>query len=151
MLRNINPWSIVHPIDSLKIIFMQIGELSKKSGFSRDTIRFYEKIGLIRLEDDQRDRYQFKDYSEGVLKRLAAIRKMKDYGFTLQETRGLFLLFEEGILEPARGKRFVERKIIRIEQQINELMAMKRKLQEIVDAPSCEDCPIGQMLSSMSC
>ena len=130
---------------------MQIGELSKKSGFSKDTIRFYEKIGLIKLEDDQRERYQFKDYSEGVLKRLAAIRKMKDYGFTLQETRGLFLLFEEGVLEPARGKRFVERKIIRIEQQINELMAMKTKLQEIVDAPSCADCPIGQVLYSMSC
>jgi DNA-binding transcriptional MerR regulator len=130
---------------------MQIGELSKKSGFSKDTIRFYEKIGLIKLEDDQRERYQFKDYSEGVLKRLVAIRKMKDYGFTLQETRGLFLLFEEGILEPARGKRFVERKIIRIDQQINELMAMKNKLQEIVDAPSCADCPIGQVLHSMSC
>gem|GEM_PF-1599173 len=31
---------------------------AKKSGFSRDTIRFYEKIGLIKLEDDLRDRYQ---------------------------------------------------------------------------------------------
>jgi len=45
----------------------------------------------------------------------------------------------------------VERKIIRIDQQINELMAMKTKLQEIVDAPSCEACPIGQVLYSMSC
>jgi hypothetical protein len=44
-----------------------------------------------------------------------------------------------------------ERKIIRIDQQINELMVMKRKLQEIVDALSCEDCPIGQVLHSMSC
>jgi hypothetical protein len=70
MLRNINPWSIVHPIDSLKIIFMQIGE---------------------------------------------------------------------------------ERKIIRIDQQINELMVMKWKMREIMDAPSCEDCPIGQVLHSMSC
>jgi|SRR5882672_7112995 len=130
---------------------MQIGELSKRSGFSRDTIRFYEKIGLIKLEDDLRDRYQFKDYSEGVLRRLLAIREMKDYGFTLQETRGLFLLFEEGVLEPARGKRYVERKILRIDQQINELVMMKAKLQEIVDAPSCGDCPIGRVLNSMSC
>jgi DNA-binding transcriptional MerR regulator len=130
---------------------MHIGELSKKSGFSRDTIRFYEKIGLIRLEDDLRDRYQFKDYSEGVLRRLLAIRKMKDYGFTLQEARGLFVLFEEGALEPSRGKRYVERKIKRIDQQINELILVKAKLQEIVDSPSCEDCPIGQVLNSMSC
>ena len=129
---------------------MHIGELSKRSGFSRDTIRFYEKIGLIKLEDDSRDKYQFKDYSEGVLSRLLAIRKMKDYGFTLQETRGLFFLFEEGVLEPDRGKRYVERKIRRIDQQINELILMKTKLQEVVDAPSCGDCPIGQVLNSMA-
>jgi DNA-binding transcriptional MerR regulator len=130
---------------------MQIGELSKKTGFSRDTIRFYEKIGLIKLEDDLRGRYELKDYPEGVLRRLLAIRKMKDLGFTLQETRGVFLLFEEGILEPVRGKRYVERKIQRIEQQINELMAVKAKLQEVVDSPSCEDCPIGQLLQEMTC
>ena len=130
---------------------MHIGELSKRSGFSRDTIRFYEKIGLIKLEDDLRDRFQFKDYSERVLRRLLAIRKMKDYGFTLQETRGLFVLFEEGVLEPSRGKRYVERKIKRIDQQINELILVKTKLQEIVDSPSSEDCPIGQVLNSMSC
>jgi DNA-binding transcriptional MerR regulator len=130
---------------------MHIGELSKRSGFSRDTIRFYEKIGLIKLEDHSRDKYQFKDYSEGELRRLLAIRKMKDYGFTLQETRGLFFLFEEGVLEPDRGKRYVERKIRRIDQQINELILVKAKLQEIVDSPSCEDCPIGQVLNSMTC
>jgi len=130
---------------------MHIGELSKRSGFSRDTIRFYEKIGLIKLEDDSRDKYQFKDYSEAVLSRLLAIRKMKDYGFTLQETRGLFVLFEEGVLEPARGKRYVERKIRRIDQQINELILVKTKLQEVVDSPSCEDCPIGRVLNSMTC
>ena len=130
---------------------MHIGELSKKSGFSRDTIRFYEKIGLIRLEDDLRDRYQFKDYSERELRRLLAIRKMKDYGFTLQETRGLFVLFEEGVLEASRGKRYVERKIHRIDQQINELMLVKAKLQEIVDSPTCEECPIGQVLNAMTC
>lgn len=130
---------------------MHIGELSKRSGFSRDTIRFYEKIGLIKLEDDARDKYQFKDYSEGVLRRMLAIRKMKDYGFTLQETRGLFFLFEEGALDPARGKRFVERKIRRIDQQIDELTLQKAKLQEIVDAPTCKDCPIGQALDAMTC
>lgn len=130
---------------------MQIGELSKKSGFSRDTIRFYEKIGLIKLEDGDRDRYQFKDYSEGVLRRLEAIRKMKEYGFTLQETRGLFVLFEEGVLDDTRGRRYVERKIQRIDQQINELIAVKAKLKEIVDSTSDADCPIGQVLHSMAC
>jgi MerR family copper efflux transcriptional regulator len=131
---------------------MQIGQLSKRSGFSRDTIRFYEKIGLIKAEEDQwRDRYQFKDYSEGVLRRLEAVRRMKDYGFTLQETRALFLLFEEGVLDPIRGKRFIERKLQFIDQQIIELTAVRTKLEEIVELPSYADCPIDQVLNSISC
>ena len=130
---------------------MLIGQLSEKSGFSRDTIRFYEKIGLIKLDDEQRDRYQFKDYPEVVLKRLLAIRKMKEYGFTLQETRGLFLLYEERILDPGRAVKYVERKIRRIEEQINELTAVKGKLREIVERPADEVCPIDKVLQAMNC
>lgn len=129
---------------------MLIGELSKKSGFSRDTIRFYEKIGLIRMDDESRDRYQFKDYPDAVLHRLTAIKRMKECGFTLQETRGFFVLFEEGVLEPERGKRYVQRKIQRIDQQISELISVKGRLQAIVDSTSDQDCPIGQVLHLIS-
>lgn len=44
---------------------------------------------------------QSKDYSERVLRRLMAIRKMKEYGSTLNEKKGLFILFKEGVLAGA--------------------------------------------------
>jgi MerR family Zn(II)-responsive transcriptional regulator of zntA len=130
---------------------MRIGELSKKTGFTRDTIRFYEKMGLIRLQDDDRNKRQFKDYPETVLRRLLAIRQIKDYGFTLQETLGMLILFEEGVLEPERGVRFVKRKIERIDQKIREMTMVKARLQEIVDENCSGNCPIGKVLYEMNC
>jgi DNA-binding transcriptional MerR regulator len=129
---------------------MWIGELSKKSGFSRDTIRFYEKMGLIRLHDASRDRNQFKDYPESVLRRLLAIRAIKDYGFTLQETLGILTLFEEGVLEPARGVKYVQRKIERIDQQVREMVAVRTRLQQIVDDSCSGRCPIDKVLQEMN-
>jgi DNA-binding transcriptional MerR regulator len=125
---------------------MRIGELSKRSGFSRDTIRFYEKKGLIRLPPAGRNRYEFKNYPDSVLKRLLAIRQIKDYGFTLEETLGLLILFEEGVLEPQRGLRFVQRKIDRIDQKIRELMAVKGRLQMVIDGSRTGNCPLDKVL-----
>jgi DNA-binding transcriptional MerR regulator len=128
---------------------MQIGELSKKSGFSRDTIRFYEKLGLIKMQDTCRNKFQHKDYPEGVLRRLMAIRTIKDYGFTLQETLGMLMLFEEGVLEERRARKYVEKKIRRVEEKIDALMAVKSRLEEILHAETDEDCPIGRVLKEM--
>jgi DNA-binding transcriptional MerR regulator len=125
---------------------MRIGELSKRSGFTKDTIRFYEKLGLISLKKAGRNKYQFKDYPETILRRLLAIRTIKDYGFTLQETLGILILSEEGVLQPERGIRYVQKKIARIEQQIAEMTTIKTRLQQIVDESTTGTCPIRQAL-----
>ncbi|HTR28421.1 MAG TPA: MerR family transcriptional regulator [Puia sp.] len=129
---------------------MRIGELAKKSGFSRDTIRFYEKKGLIRLADDDRDPGRFKDYPEWVLRRLQVIRQVKDYGFTLQETLGMLILFEEGVLEPERGLRFIKRKIDRIDEKIRGLNEVRERLQGVVEHYHSDGCPIGKVLQNLN-
>jgi len=134
---------------SPKSMIMRIGELSRRSGFSRDTIRFYEKKGLIRLSDGGRDRYQYKDYPDAVLSRLLAIKQIKEFGFTLQETHGLLVLFEEGVLETQRGVRYVQRKIERIDQKIRELSTIKGRLQQIVDGAPVGNCPLDRVLAGI--
>jgi DNA-binding transcriptional MerR regulator len=128
---------------------MRISELSKRSGFSKDTIRFYEKTGLIGLPDDNRNKYEYKNYPETVLKRLLAIRKIKAYGFTLQETQGLLFLYETGILEPERGIRYVQKKIGRIDEQIREMTAIRNRLQEVVDKSCTGNCPLDKVLGQL--
>jgi MerR family transcriptional regulator, copper efflux regulator len=123
--------------------------LSKKSGFSRDTIRFYEKKGLIEPGSKLNRENNYKDYPEKVLKRLLAIRKIKGYGFTLEETKNIFILFEEGLLEMNRGKRYIQRKICLLDKKINELLSIKKGLQEIA-GEKWGNCAIHNILIEMS-
>jgi DNA-binding transcriptional MerR regulator len=128
---------------------MRIGELSQRSGFTRDTIRFYEKMGLIRMPRGDRNRFQFKDYPETVLRRLVAIRQIKDFGFTLQETLALLVLYEEGVLEQERGLRYVQRKIEKLDQQIREMVMVRSRLQQVMEGSRKGSCPIDRILEEM--
>ena len=128
---------------------MRISELSKRSGFTKDTIRFYEKMGLICLPEAGRNKYEYKDYPETILKRLLTIRRIKDYGFTLQETQGLLFLYETGILEPERGIRYVQKKIARIDQQIREMTDIRNKLQDVVERSCSGNCPLDKVLQQL--
>ena len=129
---------------------MLIGELSKKTGFSRDTIRYYEKLGLIKEPSRNGSDNNYKNYTEPVLKRLLAIRKIKDFGFTLKETHGMLILFEEGVLEHERGNRYVKRKIALIDNKIKELEIIKKRLQEIVHPLTTPGkCPLNKILADM--
>lgn len=64
---------------------MLIGELSKRTGFSHDTIRFYEKKGLIDVDKKERRDNNYKEYPEHVYERLMLIKTVKGLGFTLNE------------------------------------------------------------------
>lgn len=128
---------------------MQIGQLSTKTGFSRDTIRYYEKLGLIRATKKDFEN-SYKDYTDAVLKRLLAIRKIKDYGFTLMETRRLLELFDGSELDPQRGKRYIIRKLEVIQLKMNELVKTKQLLESIIMDETCEGkCGIGKILEGM--
>ena len=126
---------------------MLIGELSKKTGFSRDTIRYYEKLGLLRRPDRAGHFNNYKNYTEAELKRLLAIRQIKAYGFTLKETHGMLVLFEEGVLEPERGNRYIQRKITLIDNKIKELQRVKKRLSQVIHPLTTpENCPLNKIL-----
>jgi len=64
---------------------MLIGQLSEACGLSRDTIRFYEKQGLISVGRKERRFNNYKEYTEQTLKILLSIKRLKGFGFTLNE------------------------------------------------------------------
>ncbi len=71
---------------------MRIGELARRSGVSRDALRYYEKAGLVRAVARGDNRYR--EYAEDAVARLAFIKKMKSLGFTLRGVRSLLDLIE---------------------------------------------------------
>lgn len=107
---------------------MLIGQLSILTGFSRDTIRYYEKIGLIVLPRKARRENNYKDYPEEVLHQLNAIRKYKDLGFTLEEIRELLVLQSIKVLDVSKLLQLIEIKITGVDEEIERLHAMRMQL-----------------------
>ena len=66
---------------------MRIGELSKQTGVSKDTIRFYEKIGLIAASSQQIGSRIYKEYDVEATKHLRLIKQAQSLGFTLNEIK----------------------------------------------------------------
>lgn len=107
---------------------MLIGQLSKLTGFSRDTIRYYEKIGLIELPRRRRTDNNYKDYPEDVVHRLRAIRKYKELGFTLEEIRELLVLASIQVLDVSKLIKVVELKITGMDAEIERLHEARTQL-----------------------
>lgn len=106
---------------------MLIGQLSELTGFSRDTIRYYEKIGLLELAT-KRPNSGYRDYPQTAVQVLLAIRKYKELGFTLEEIRELLVLATINVLDIARLIHVVELKIGGIDQEIDKLHAVRLRL-----------------------
>lgn len=107
---------------------MLIGQLSKRTGFSRDTIRYYEKIGLLQLPERRWNSPAYKDYPEELVHVLHAIRKYKELGFTLEEIRELLVKQQMGVLNVEKLLQVVELKIAGTNAEIERLHAMKLRL-----------------------
>ena len=122
---------------------MKIGEIAKRSGIGIETIRYYEREGL--LQEPERRPSGYRQYDVSTVERLEYIRRSKELGFTLAEIRGLLeLSFAQSNCDCIRQR--AEAKITEIEEKIGNLQQMKRSLSKIVKR--CEiknltdDCPL---------
>jgi DNA-binding transcriptional MerR regulator len=66
---------------------MKIGELSRATGTNIETIRYYERIGL--LPEPDRTAANYRSYGDAHRARLAFVRHSRDLGFTIEEVRSL--------------------------------------------------------------
>lgn len=119
---------------------MLIGELVEKSGMTKDTIRFYERKGLIALEGKSRRENNYKEYSEGVLNKLLLIRQLKEMGFTLNEIDTFFELWKEEDASCKNLKFTIENKITQVHQQLKKLSELKEKLSLSLVRCNNDDC-----------
>jgi len=106
---------------------MLIGELSKMSGFSRDTIRYYEKFGIL---DKMiiRNTNNYKDYSKEAIQTLLYVKFGKEYGLTLNEIKQLLLLHKDNTKMCNILMSKATEKIQAIDIEIKRLLQLKNKL-----------------------
>jgi len=129
---------------------IQIGELSKRTGCNIETIRYYERIALLRAPARNAGRYRV--YDTGDVRRLAFIRRARGLGFTLDEVRALLALSANDAQGACADVReLAESHLAEVRGKIADLRAMERVLADAVrrcmvgEAPGC---PIIDALSA---
>ncbi len=110
---------------------LQIGEVSKKSGISIDTIRYYEKEEL--LKPATRSGGGFRIYPPEAVDQLVFIRKAQEMGLTLKEIKKIMCCGDKG-LEPCCDLTvdLFTAKVNEFEEKIREIQGMKKKLKTVL-------------------
>lgn len=107
---------------------MLIGQLVKETGLSKDTIRFYEKHGLISVSHKERRSNNYKEYSKEILDRLLTIKRLKGFGFTLNEVSDLLGMIELNEASCNNVSHKITEKVNLLDEKIRELMAVRTML-----------------------
>lgn len=104
---------------------MQIGEIASATGLSRDTLRFYEKRGLLRA---RRSANGYRDYPPEVVDWLRYIKLAQTLGFTLAEIEADLPLLAEPDTAGPQLRAALERKLADIDQRIDGLHLLRGEL-----------------------
>ena len=111
----------------------KIGEVVKKLNINRETIRYYENIGL--LTENKRDKNGYRLYSEDEVEKIEFILMVKSYGFSLKEIKMIFDEVYEDMLggHVDKIKEIVEDKIVQLQSKIDNLTETKNLLEKVND------------------
>lgn len=122
---------------------MRIGQLASKASVSVQTIRYYERRGL--LKKPRRLLSGYRDYSPESAEVVGFIKRSQESGFTLKEIRTLLRLLSAHSLSAAEARARVEEKVRQIDERIQSLQVMRNKLCEGLKTCECRDgrslCP----------
>ena len=127
---------------------LTIGRLSRDTGTKVETIRFYEKTGL--LPEPARTEGNYRAYELAHLDRLRFIRRARTLGFSLEQVRALLSLSDDRTRSCAAIDQIAKEHLIEVEQKIADLQALRSELNRMIEQCGCgivEDCRIMEALS----
>lgn len=99
---------------------MRIGELAERSGVSRDTVRFYERNGLISSVPGQSDSNNYRDYPEDNLVRLEFFSKARDAGMSIADMRDIIEAMD-GRCDAAFAQEVIASKIVELKERAEQI------------------------------
>ena len=114
---------------------LTIGALAKRAGLGIQTVRFYEREGLI--EEPPRSGSGYRAYSDDAVIRLQFIRRAQELGFSLKEIRELIALEQDRDADCNRVRDVAVAKLATIQGKIADLQRMQAALDQVVQSCTC--------------
>ena len=133
---------------------ISVGELATRAGCKPETVRYYEKEGLMPVP--ARTEGGHRQYGAAHLKRLRFIRRSRELGFTVENVRELLGFIDEPERTCGEVKMLAVRHIEDVERRMEDLQKLHRSLQEMVlycrgGDYTVDNCPIIQALAEAEC
>ncbi len=127
---------------------MTIGQLAKKADVNIETVRYYERRGL--MPEPPKKESGYRQYSDEMVKRIQFIKHAKELGFSLKEINELLMLKLDPGTSCSAVKNRADAKISAIEGKIKTLQRMKKALVKLTKACGgggpAKECPILEAL-----
>lgn len=134
----------MHPGPNSRVkVSLKIGEVARRAGVRVDTVRFYERQGL--LPSGLRTPGGYRQFSEAAVERIAFIKEAQSLGFSLEEVAEILVAIDSGHVDYARGRARLLAVAERIDEKLLALRAVRRKLTAMLkrfDAGRCDDLEV---------
>lgn len=128
---------------------MTIGQLAKKTATDAQTIRYYERLGL--LPHPRRTESNYRVYAKDAVAHLTFIKRAKEIGFSLTDIKVLLDISEGKFRRCSEVQQFAEIRLAKIRNRISDLKIMENALSNLVRqcalSDQIDDCPILKTLS----
>lgn len=123
---------------------VRIGVLARQADVATETLRYYERLGLIRPVGRSAGNYRL--YGGEARHRLNFIRRAQALGFSLEDIAELMSLHHKAGSKAAEARRITQRRLLEVEDKIADLERMRQGLAELLEqcdgkGPASE-CPI---------
>ncbi|WP_020558872.1 MerR family transcriptional regulator [Thiofilum flexile] len=130
---------------------LTIGALSTASGVAIETIRYYEKSGL--LAKAKRSLNGYRRYGALDIQRLRFIRRGRDLGFSIEELKTLLQLADHPTQPCAQADALVQNHLTEVKAKIRDLQAIQQVLEQLAecDSHNAEHCRLLEVLDHRSC
>jgi DNA-binding transcriptional MerR regulator len=117
---------------------MRIGEIARQAGVTVDTVRFYERVGV--LPAPARTESGYRDYAAGTVERIRLTRELQGIGFTLSDAVDALAAHDAGGATCESERWRLQTVLDRVDAQLAELWALRGRIVEAQAQCEAGDC-----------
>jgi DNA-binding transcriptional MerR regulator len=110
---------------------LTVSKLAQRAGTSPDTLRYYERIGL--LPEPERSPSGYRLYGESAAERVQFIKRAQRFGLRLEEIGELLRVRERGLCPCGHTRRLLERRMAELDQEMETLARLRADVSRMVD------------------
>ena len=112
--------------DRSKKVYVRAGELARAAGVSTDTLRHYERKGV--LGAPRRSANGYREYPPGALERVLLVRRALSFGFTLDELARVLSVRDGGAAPCRQVRELAAAKLAEVEERLSQMIELRDEL-----------------------